>query len=184
MFTNPVRFTLVGLAFTVSVIAFARGEWPIALLYLTAALLLVVSYFRNGTLWLASRAYRRQDPDKAEKLLAQIKAPHPLAAARSTVLSLPEGNPDLPPRQARRSGTSPDSGAVPRPLEPGLGVHEPLHAGHHRGCPWQSSAGAATPGISPRAPPPRELDKMIASTEEKIATAAANGNTVHLRRLT
>jgi hypothetical protein len=37
MFTNPVRFTLIGLAFTVCVIAFARGEWPIALLYLTAA---------------------------------------------------------------------------------------------------------------------------------------------------
>ena len=75
MFTNPVRFTLIGLAFMVCVMAFARGEWPIALLFLTASLLQVVSYFRNGTLWLASRAYRRQDPDKAERLLAQIKAP-------------------------------------------------------------------------------------------------------------
>lgn len=76
MYTNPVRFTIAALALAAAAGYSWRGQWTLALLFLVGALLLVAGYFRSGTLWLASRAYRRQDRDRTEKLLSQIRYPH------------------------------------------------------------------------------------------------------------
>jgi len=172
MYTNPVRFTLVGLAFTVSVIAFARGEWPIALLFLTAALLMVVSYFRNGTLWLASRAYRRQDSDKAERLLAQIKAPHLLQRRARPSYHFLKGI--LTFRHGRHEEAEPH---LTQALSLGLLSPGSVCMSHCMLAIIEADRGnrpqAQQHLESARAlPHPAELDQMIASTEEKIATAA------------
>jgi tetratricopeptide (TPR) repeat protein len=172
MYTNRVRFTLVGLAFTVSVIAFARGEWPIALLFLTAALLMVGSYFRNGTLWLASRAYRRQDPDKAERLLAQIKAPHRLQRRARPYYYFLKGI--LTFRHGRHDEAEPH---LTQALALGLLSPGSACMSHCMLAIIQASRGnypeARQHLESARAlPHPPEVDKMIASTEEKIAAAS------------
>jgi predicted Zn-dependent protease len=172
VYTNPVRFALVGLTFTVSVIAFARGEWPIALLLLAGALLLVAGYFRSGTLWLASRAYRRQDPEKAERLLAQIRAPHLLQRRARPYYHFLRGI--LTFRHGRHEEAEPHlTRALSRgPLSPGsvcmshcmLAIIQASRGNRPQAQQHLDSARAL--------PHPAELDKMIASTEEKIATAA------------
>jgi hypothetical protein len=172
MYTNPVRFAAVGLALTVSVVAFARGEWPIALLFLAAAILPVGSYFRNGTLWLASRAYRRQEPDKAERLLAQIKAPHLLQRRARRYYHFLKGI--LTYRHDRHEEAEPHltqalSGG---PLSPGsvcmshcmLAVIQADRGNHAQARQHLESARVL--------PHPAELDTMIASTEQQIAATA------------
>jgi len=171
MYTTPVRFAIVALALAVSVMALAWGEWPIALLFLTAALLMVAGYFRNGTLWLASRAYRRQDLDKAERLLSQIKAPHllqrrarPYYHFLSGILTFRDGrHEEAEPHltQALSQGPlSPFSVCMSHCM---LAIIQASRGNHPQARHHLDSARAL--------PHPAELDEMIASTEEKIATA-------------
>ncbi len=171
MYTTPVRFAIATLALAVSVMAFAWGERPIALLFLTGALLMVVGYFRNGTLWLASRAYRRQNPDKAERLLSQIKAPHLLQRRARPYYHFLRGV--LTFRHGRHEEAEPHltQALSQGPLSPGsvcmshcmLALIQASRGNHPQARQHLDSAREL--------PHPAALDELIASTEEEIATA-------------
>jgi len=175
MFTNPVRFTLIGAAFTASVFLFAHREWGGALWLLAGALLLTVSYFRNGTLWLASRAYRRQDVDRAERLLTQIKYPHLLQRRARPYYHFLRGI--LTFRHGRLEEAEPHllQALSQGPLSPGS-----VCMSHCMLATIQLRRGDLSQARqhlkSARAlPHPAELDGLIASTEAEIAAVGADG---------
>ena len=74
MFTLPIRvlFVIIALALGVHSAVTGRATWP---LYFAGAAILVVSYFRSGTVWLAVRAIQTGKLDQARRLLDQIWNP-------------------------------------------------------------------------------------------------------------
>mgnify|MGYP001195387200 CR=1 FL=1 len=75
MLTNPIRIVLILALTATAAVLLSRGDWGTGALFVVAGALQVGSYFRNGTLWLAVRAYRRGDAQSAERLLGQIRFP-------------------------------------------------------------------------------------------------------------
>ena len=79
MFTRNIRWVLVAVAVVSGL--FALPERPA---YATACFLgaasLGLGYFRHGTIWLAFRAQRQGDTERARRLLREIARPHWLAS--------------------------------------------------------------------------------------------------------
>lgn len=79
MFTFKVRILLVVAAVAAMVISLVYQNYPSLALYAACIGMLVVGYFRNGTVWLALQQLRRQQYDKAGQLLDEVKDPERLA---------------------------------------------------------------------------------------------------------
>jgi hypothetical protein len=73
-----LRFAFVAASLALGAVGLCGGfSW--AWLWLTAAVLLVVGYFRGGTVWLAWRAWRNGDVALAQRRLAQTHHPNRLS---------------------------------------------------------------------------------------------------------
>lgn len=79
MFTLKVRIGLGIAALVAAVVSLFYHNYPSTLLYLGCLIGLVVGYYRNGTVWLALQQLQRQNYDKAEAFLNEIKQPERLA---------------------------------------------------------------------------------------------------------
>jgi hypothetical protein len=79
MFSPPVRLLLATLALAFGVWGLMRGE-PVGWALMGAAVLLVVGYFRHGTVYAAFRASAAGDQERARNLLAGTRYPHLLGA--------------------------------------------------------------------------------------------------------
>ena len=78
MFTPKVRFALIILTTIGLVISVIYHNNPSALLYGIVSVMLLVGYYRNGTVWLALQQLRRQNYEKAARYLDQTKYPERL----------------------------------------------------------------------------------------------------------
>ena len=79
MFTLKVRVGLGIAALLAAVVSLFYQNYPSMLLYIICIIMLVVGYYRNGTVWLALQQLQRQKYDKADAYLNEIKQPERLA---------------------------------------------------------------------------------------------------------
>lgn len=77
-----LRFVITGLAAIFLGYALYLREYEIASLAALAIVLLIRGYFRDGTVYLAAKAYRNKEYEKAEKLLKDNPNPDRLRKAR------------------------------------------------------------------------------------------------------
>ena len=90
MFSSPTRVVL-------AVAALAYGLWLVAaqeyrgLVLVLVAILLIVGYFRYGTVWLACRALRKGDSSRADRLLSEIRYPEKLSPQNLAYYNLVKG---------------------------------------------------------------------------------------------
>ena len=82
MFSNRARVFVAGLFIILLAFFIMQHVYQLAAVAGMMIILLVVEYFRQGTLILASKAYHQQDYDRAEELLNQIKKPEWLSKKR------------------------------------------------------------------------------------------------------
>jgi pentatricopeptide repeat protein len=80
MYTPLTRVLLFLFMLALAAEARMRDRWWLAIACLAAGALLVVGYYRNGTVWLAWRAMKKQRFDRARRLLATIRSPERLSA--------------------------------------------------------------------------------------------------------
>ncbi len=173
MLTNPIRIVLILAITATAVLLLSRGEWGIGALFLVAGTLQVISYFRNGTLWLAVRAYQQGDPKAAELLLCQIQYPELLQKRAQpqfhflkgiTTFShgeLAKAEPHLLQALSAVASLSPGSACM---------VHCMLASvegsrGNHSGARQHLEAARSNPH-------PAALDQLIAETEQRMGAAA------------
>jgi tetratricopeptide (TPR) repeat protein len=92
MFSNKARL-LVLVVFVVMTIFFAyRNVLELALFGVLMIVLIIVEYFKQGTLVLAAKHYHDKDYDGAEALLNQIKKPEWLMKKRRGIYEYMLGN--------------------------------------------------------------------------------------------
>ncbi|WP_299460206.1 hypothetical protein [uncultured Microscilla sp.] len=82
MFTLKVRLLLGAAALLAIVFSLFYQNYPSTILYIACIAVLVVGYYRNGTVWLALQQLRRQKYDKANAYLSEIKQPERLAKSQ------------------------------------------------------------------------------------------------------
>ena len=90
MFTPLVRLLLIGLNTAVGILALPRYPMLAAGLCLSSALF-VLGYFRHGTVWLAFRAIRKGQVDRADSLIRRTHNPSWLDARQRTYYELLKG---------------------------------------------------------------------------------------------
>ncbi|WP_083257236.1 tetratricopeptide repeat protein [Arcticibacter eurypsychrophilus] len=95
MITNKVRFILIALAVVLLAWTITKQEYQASALVALGILLLIISYLRDGTVVLAARSFQRNDYDKTEKLLQEIKYPERLRAKRRGYYEFIYGNIEL-----------------------------------------------------------------------------------------
>jgi len=173
MLTNPIRIVLIFAVIATAVLLLSRGEWGTGALFLVAGSLQMISYFRNGTLWLAVRAYQRGDPKAAERLLCQIRYPELLQKRAQPqfhflkgIVTFSHGELEKAEPHLRRALSAVAS------LSPGSGcmVHCMLASvessrGNHPEARHHLEAARSNPH-------PVALDQLIAETEQRMGSAA------------
>jgi hypothetical protein len=82
MFSNRARIFVGGLFIILLAFFITQHVYPLAAFSGMVIILLVVEYFRQGTLILAAKAYHEKDFDKTAELLAEIKKPEWLTKRR------------------------------------------------------------------------------------------------------
>lgn len=90
MFSNVVRLAIILFALVTGAYHLVHGD-ALGLLYGGAAVLLVWSYFRNGSLWLAFRAYRQGNLPQMKKHLEETKHPSHLSAQSKAYFDMLKG---------------------------------------------------------------------------------------------
>lgn len=90
MFSTPIRAILVVTALSVGAWQLSRGHSS-ALWLVAAAVLLAYGHFRYGSVWLAMRALRAGNVDRAGRLLAQVKHPATLSSQQRAYFELASG---------------------------------------------------------------------------------------------
>lgn len=73
MYSLRLRVLLILASLILGVVALVRGPARAGVLFLTAAAALIYGHYRYGTIWLAFRAYRRGEVERAASLLAQMR---------------------------------------------------------------------------------------------------------------
>lgn len=95
MITRNVRFALIALATILLAWTISREEYELTALVALGIVLLVVSYFRDGTVLLAARSFQNKDYEKTERLLKEIKYPDRLRKNRRGYYEFIYGNIEL-----------------------------------------------------------------------------------------
>ena len=90
MFTAPIRLALFAVCIGLGVYGLYTGQ-ATAWAYLLAAVLLVYGHFRYGPVWLAWRAVRNNDLERAKRLLAGVSNPGSLRPDQSAYFSFAQG---------------------------------------------------------------------------------------------
>ena len=84
MFPAPVRWSIVAVLVVVGVWDLLTPSWS-AVLPLAAATIMALGHWRYSTVWFAWRAFRRDDFDKVQELLARVPSySHLTPQCRST----------------------------------------------------------------------------------------------------
>ncbi|MGV3705309.1 MAG: hypothetical protein ACO1NU_07990 [Arcticibacter sp.] len=95
MITRNVRFVLIALATVLLAFTITREEYQAAALVALGIVLLIVSYFRDGTVVLAARSFQDKNYEKTERLLKEITHPERLRKARRGYYEFIYGNIEL-----------------------------------------------------------------------------------------
>ncbi len=92
MMTSKARAVVLVLAFLLAVWAAYNHAYQVAVLVIGAMGYLIWSHFREGTVFIATQAFQRQDFEKARRLLADIKRPEYLRKRRRNYYEFMSGN--------------------------------------------------------------------------------------------
>jgi len=92
MMTSKIRWIVVGLALLLGMWALTRGAYQAAGLVGVGIGYLVWSYFREGTVFLATQAFQQKDYKKTQRLLADIRRPELLRKRRRNYYEFMSGN--------------------------------------------------------------------------------------------
>ncbi len=79
MFTPLIRIILIVVSLGMAILFYLRDDFMNAGLLLLAAGLIVYGYFKYGTVYAAFQQLKKENFDKAEKLIAKIKNPNNLS---------------------------------------------------------------------------------------------------------
>jgi tetratricopeptide (TPR) repeat protein len=82
MFTNKARLLVIGIFAAMMVFFTYQRVYQLAIFCLLMVVMIIVEYFKQGTLVLAAKYYHLKDYTKAEELLKQIKKPALLSRRR------------------------------------------------------------------------------------------------------
>lgn len=82
MIRARVRFAILIVALLVLGYTLFKGEYEVASLIGLGIVLLIRGYYRDGTVFLAAKAFRNKDYDQAEQLLKEVPNPDRLRRAR------------------------------------------------------------------------------------------------------
>lgn len=92
MMTSKVRWMVVGLAVLLVGLAVYKGNYQAAGLAGLGIGYLIWSYYREGTVFLATQAFQRKDYDKTSRLLEDIRHPERLRKRRRNYYEFMSGN--------------------------------------------------------------------------------------------
>lgn len=92
MMTSKIRWVVIAAAATLVIGALVRGEHQIAVLAAGGIAYLLWSYFREGTVFLATQAFQNKDYAKAKMYLDDIKKPEYLRKGRRNFYEFMMGN--------------------------------------------------------------------------------------------
>lgn len=95
MITRNVRFAIIALATVLLAWTVTREEYELSALVALGIVLLIVSYFRDGTVVLAARSFQNKDYEKTERLLKEIADPGKLRKSRRGYYEFIYGNIEL-----------------------------------------------------------------------------------------
>lgn len=82
MLTSKIRWLVVAAALILLGVAVYRDQMQIAILAMGGIGYLIWSYYREGTVFLATQAFQKKDYEKTRKLLADIRKPMYLRKGR------------------------------------------------------------------------------------------------------
>jgi len=92
MLTSKIRWIVVVLATGLVVLALFKGNYQAAGLAGLGISYLVWSYYREGTVFLATQAFQRKDYEKTRELLDEIRRPERLRKRRRNYYEFMSGN--------------------------------------------------------------------------------------------
>jgi hypothetical protein len=90
VFTPLVRLTLAAFCLAMAALSW-RASPGRAVLFLAAAALFALGYWRQGTVWLAWRAFVRGDHERMERRLAKVPRPPQLGSGQRAYYELLQG---------------------------------------------------------------------------------------------
>ena len=90
--TSKARAAVLVVAFVLLVWALYAGAYQLAAMIGGAMGYLTWSHYREGTVFIATQAFQKQDYDKARRLLADIKRPEYLRKGRRNYYEFMSGN--------------------------------------------------------------------------------------------
>lgn len=92
MMTSKVRGIVLIVAFALMLWAFYEGIYQIGVMVLGGIGYLIWSHYREGTVFLATQAFQRQDYERTRELLDDIKRPDLLRKRRRNYYEFMSGN--------------------------------------------------------------------------------------------
>lgn len=92
MMTSRIRWIVVGLAALMGMWAVYERTFEVAGLVAVGIGYLIWSYYREGTVFLATQAFQRKDYEKTRNLLAEIRQPEKLRKRRRNYYEFMSGN--------------------------------------------------------------------------------------------
>lgn len=90
MYSIPVRLALVVSSIGFGIYLIRAGD-SLGWMLMVVAALLVYGHFRYGTVWLAFRAVKRSDMDRAARLLTQVSNPKTLSSQQRAYFEMVSG---------------------------------------------------------------------------------------------
>ncbi|WP_156306007.1 hypothetical protein [Sphingobacterium endophyticum] len=90
--TNQARKIVIAIAIAFLLYAIYAKHYNIAVYIFGGIAYLVWSYFKEGTVYLATQAFHKQDYEKTKRLLAEIKNPDKLRKGRRNFYEFMMGN--------------------------------------------------------------------------------------------
>lgn len=103
MYTPFVRLLFGVLGIALAIKFYLSGSIPSLLLTLGGVALVVWGYFRNGTVFIAFQQVKKNNPTKAERLLAKIKKPEWLSRSQKAYYHFTRGFVKMSNQQAEDS---------------------------------------------------------------------------------
>ncbi len=95
MLTRKVRFPIIAVAVALLIWSLLTVQYQVTGIAAVSIFMLVWSYFKQGTVVLAARAYHNKDYQKAEELLSEIENPDRLSRIRHGYYEFIYGNIEL-----------------------------------------------------------------------------------------
>lgn len=92
MLTSKIRWIIIGLATVLVGLAIYKGNYEAAGLAGLGISYLIWSYYREGTVFLATQAFQKKDYEKTRRLLDDIRQPERLRKRRRNYYEFMSGN--------------------------------------------------------------------------------------------